>query len=326
MSIGIKRIIVARTDRIGDVVLSLPVFASIKKCHPDATTIALVRNYTSDVVASSPYVDVVLTCEEDESINSIRKKLEQVNADAILHLFPRFKLSAASFLAGIKLRIGTAYRWYSFLFNAKVHEHRKYSTKHESEYNLTLAEAAGCTEKIHDIGLKVNFEALNRVRSFLLENNSEKFIIVHPGSGGSAFEWGQNNFRVLVQRAIADLNMKVIVTGTASEFAICSYVSNGIAVNAPGKFPLLEFMALLSEAEMFISNSTGPLHLAAAMGTAVIGIYPNNKPMTPVRWAPLIDRRIILTPEDGSDNLSAVPVDKVIRSILEFAAVRKHDE
>lgn len=322
----IKRIIVARTDRIGDVVLSLPVFASLKKCHPRIETIALVQDYTSDVVSSSPYVDSVVTYDPNESIYLTTKKLVRVNADAILFLFPRFRLSAAALLAGIRMRVGTAYRWYSFLFNTKVHEHRKISIKHEAEYNLALAEALGCREKIYDIRLNPNEEASNRVKAFLRENNIERFVIIHPGSGGSAFEWGQNKFRQLVESIIAKLDMKVIVTGTSSEFTLCKNTSNGIAINTAGRFSLLEFIALLSEAEMFISNSTGSLHLAAAVGTAVIGIYPNNKPMTPVRWAPLIERKIILTPKDGSDDLSLVSVNEVMRSVLKLVTVKTHEE
>lgn len=188
--------------------------------------------------------------------------------------------------------------------------------KSEAEYNLTLVETLGCKAKVMDIGLDIDKTALNAVDAFLNENCLSKFVMVHPGSGGSAFEWAADNFREVV-KIISDINgVNVVVTGTASERSICKKISEGIgnAVNAAGGFSILEFIALASKAELFISNSTGPLHLAAAVGTPIIGIYPNKIPMTPVRWSPLTDKKVILTPGDGSDNLSLIPVEDVILS------------
>ncbi|MFZ1081178.1 MAG: glycosyltransferase family 9 protein [Candidatus Kryptoniota bacterium] len=318
-----RRIIVSRTDHIGDVVLSLPVFASLKKCFPGSQIVALVSDYTADVVRSSPYVDEVITYSAGESIFSTVQKFKNAKLDAILFLFPRFRLSAAAYLAGIPIKVGTAYRWYSFLFNRKVHEHRKTSKKNEAEYNIALADILGCKKKSFDMTLKLNADAVARVKMFLEENNLGKFIVVHPGSSGSAFEWGADKFRKLVESIPADLQEEVIVTGTAPEHSLCEAISKGIlrATNTAGKFSLLEFIALLSEADAFISNSTGPIHLAAAVGTPVIGIYPNKEPMTPIRWAPLTDRKVILTPNDGSDNLALITINDVIESTRKFISV-----
>ncbi len=319
----IRRIIVSRTDHIGDVVLSLPVFASLKKCLPESEIMAFVSDYTADVARSSPYVDDVITYKAGDSIISTMMRFKIFQPDAILFLFPRFRLSAAAFLAGIPIRVGTNHRWYSFLFNKKVSEHRKYSVKNEAEYNTALAEVLGCKEKSFDITLKLDVAALDHVKNFLRENNLNKFIVVHPGSSGSAFDWSADRFRDLVTRLPDNLQTKVLVSGTVEEHSLCESISKGIpgVINTAGKFSLLEFIALLSEAEAFISSSTGPIHLAAAVGTPVIGIYPNKRPMTPVRWAPLTDKKIILTPKDGSDNLTLITVDEVLRSARELMPV-----
>lgn len=318
------RIIVSRTDHIGDVVLSLPVFASLKRCFPESKTFALVSNYTSDIALSSPYVDDIIIYNPAESILTNYKKLKKSNADAIVILFPRFKIAAASFLAGIPIRVGSAYRWYSFLFNKKVREHRKNSIKNEAEYNLTLIEMLGCKEKTLDVTLNINETALNGVNGFLNQTCMSKFIVVHPGSGGSAFEWGTDNFREVVKIMTQTFGLNVVVTGSATEYSVCRQISEGIgnAVNAADRFSVLEFIALLSKADLFISNSTGPLHIAAAVGTPVIGIYPSKKPMTPVRWAPISDRKIILTPKNDSDDLSLISVTDVIESFRKLITTK----
>ncbi len=313
----LKRIIVSRTDRIGDVVLSLPVFASLKECFQESQLIALVSGYTSDVVASFPDIDTVITSEADDSVWETARKLRAIRADAILFLFPRFRLATAAFIAGVPIRVGTAYRWYSFLFNRKVREHRKDSIKSEAEYNLSLASAIGCTAKTLSTRLRIDEKGLNRAREFMSRHGLGKFVVLHPGSGGSATDWSTDNFRKLCAEIIANTDFNVVVTGSTQEESLCAEVASGLqrCLNAAGKFSLLEFIAFLSMADVFVSNSTGPIHLAAAVGTPVVGIYPNNKPMTPARWAPISDRKVILTPADGSDDLNGVSVSQVLNSI-----------
>ena len=312
-----RKIVVSRTDNIGDVILSLPVFATLKKSFSEAETIALVGNYTSGIVRSSPHVNTVITSDADESLWATYKKLKAIGADVMVALFPRFKIAAAALLAGIPIRIGTAYRWYSVLFNKKVYEHRKDSVKSEAEYNLTLLEPLGCKEQILDTTLNIDVRASRMVDGFANDHCLSKFIAIHPGSGGSASEWDAENFRELIKEITNLSDLNVVVTGIASEHYTCAKICEGLgnAINTAGRFSLLEFVALLSKADLFISNSTGPLHIAAAVGTPLIGIYPNGKPMTPVRWAPLTDKKIILTPKDGSNDLSEISVSEVLESV-----------
>jgi lipopolysaccharide heptosyltransferase III len=319
-----RRIIVSRTDRIGDVVLSLPVFASLKQCFPAAELTALVREYTMDVASSFHAVDRVLTYEASESILSTVRKIKATDPDAILLLFPRFRIALAAFLARVPVRVGTGYRWYSFLFNRKVYEHRKDSVKSEAEYNLSLAEAIGCSAGISETRLTVDAGALRKVKEFLAENSIDRFVAVHPGSGGSAADWSRSNFRELSAAIVKGLDVSIVVTGSAQEKELCAAISEGNpkCVNAAGLFSIREFIALLSMADSFVSNSTGPIHLAASVGTAVVGIYPNNKPMTPLRWAPITKRKSILTPPDGSDDLTKVSVQEVVRSVRDFALLK----
>ena len=108
MSNEFRRIIVSRTDRIGDVVLSLPAFASLKKCFPDCELTAFVREYTAEVVRSFHAVDNICTYDPEESFLTTVGKLKRIQADAILFLYPRFRLAAAAFIAGLPVRAGTA--------------------------------------------------------------------------------------------------------------------------------------------------------------------------------------------------------------------------
>lgn len=96
----LRRLVISRTDHIGDVVLSLPVFASVKKCFPEIKTMALVGSYTADVVRSCRWVDEVVACDPDESLISVYRKLKHAAPDAIVVLYRDSRLQPQVFWRG----------------------------------------------------------------------------------------------------------------------------------------------------------------------------------------------------------------------------------
>ena len=147
-----EKILIVRTDRIGDVVLSLPMAELVKKKYPDCKVAYFIRDYTSPLIDGNPFIDEVVVAEESNGEILFKKNLEKIkskNFDTCVVVNPTLKISLTLFFAGIKNRIGTGYRWYSFLFNKKVFEHRKYAEKHELEYNVNLLNKIGIGFKDH---------------------------------------------------------------------------------------------------------------------------------------------------------------------------------
>ncbi len=114
-----KHILVARTDKIGDLLLSLPVFQTLKAAFPQARLTALVSPYAKEIVQNHPSVDAVELLEPQEGLWKLAGRFKTLAPDIFISLYPRPQQVMAAWLAGIPTRIGTAYRWYSFLFNEK---------------------------------------------------------------------------------------------------------------------------------------------------------------------------------------------------------------
>ncbi len=307
MSNQFKNILIVRTDRIGDVVLSLPLAKIIKEKYPDAKITFLVREYTKALAVNNKFVDDVITLKETssgiplfENIKEIRSK----NFDTAIVVYPTFKISLIIFLSGIKTRIGSGYRLYSFLFNKKVFEHRKDAVKHELEYNLSLLKTIGIenTGGINNVSfdLDVNNNSLLKVEDVLNSiglTDNEKFIIIHPGSGGSAVDLPVEKFRELIG-LLTDKKVKVVLTGSENEFNICNKLKlNDFVFNLAGKFNLDELIALIEKSSLLVANSTGPLHIAAALGKFTFGFYPKVKVCSAQRWGPYTDKKFIYEPE-----------------------------
>jgi heptosyltransferase III len=302
-----KNLLIVRTDRIGDVVLSLPLAAVIKKRYPDCKISFLLREYTRPLAENNKYIDEILLLKTEgdkvlivENASQLKKK----KFDSVIVVYPTFNISLIVFLSGIKVRIGTGYRWYSALFNHKIYEHRKTAEKHELEYNLSLLEHLDITsineEDKKEFSILPDSESSSKVSLFLnsLEIQSDQqIIIVHPGSGGSSVDLPLSKYRELIALITERTSFKVIITGSKAEFEICSLlVINEKVYNCAGLFSLRELIALISRASFFISNSTGPLHIAAASGINVIGFYPHAKACSAKRWGPYSDKGMVFTP------------------------------
>jgi len=303
-----KNILIVRNDRIGDVVLSLPLAGLIKKHYPDCKITFLLRNYTKDIANGHPNIDEVIILKEDNGRIPVWKNVNQLKKglfDASIIVYPTFITALIIFLARVKSRVGSGYRWYSFLFNKKVFEHRKYAEKHELEYNVNLLKVFGIEESISTknvlYDIHINKTSMEKVDKILTDSGVEfekKIIIVHPGSGGSAIDLPIEKFSVLVNNLSLLDEANIIITGNEDEKNICSTISaNTNAIDLSGKFNLSEIICLISLSEIFISNSTGPIHIAAALGISTVGFYPKIRACSPERWGPYTQNKVIFTPE-----------------------------
>ncbi len=307
MSNQLKNILVVRTDRIGDVVLSLPLARIIKEKYPDAKITFLVREYTKALALNNPFIDEVITLEEKSSKVLIRKnvvKLRKQNFDIAFIVYPTLKISLIIFLSGIKNRVGSGYRLYSFLFNKKIFEHRKDALKHELEYNLGLLSAIGIknTGGINNVSfdLNVSKSSLDKVSATLNSigiRSDEKFIIIHPGSGGSAVDLPVEKFKELI-KLLTDKKYKIVLTGNEKETEICQKLTlNEYVFNLAGRFNLEELIAIISKCSLLVANSTGPIHIAAALDKYTFGFYPKIKVCSAQRWGPYSKKSFIYEPE-----------------------------
>lgn len=301
-----QHILVVRTDRIGDVVLSLPMISVLKANFPSARIAMLLRSYTKELAEGQPGLDAILLYDEHGTLKPfwvMRSELRRSRFDMVILAYPTFRLALLMLFAGIPVRVGTGYRWYSLLLNRRVYEHRKTAEKHELEYNCSLLTRIGATveryEKPRLVLSDQHRRAAAHVRSELGLLPSDRVLVLHPGSGGSARDWSPSNFAQL-GRAMIQKGYRVIVTGGPGEEALVQRV---VREAGEGVQPLVNRLSLnalaafLQTVDLFISNSTGPLHIAAAVGTPVIGFYPPIRACSPLRWGPYTEKKTVFVPD-----------------------------
>jgi heptosyltransferase III len=315
--LNLDKIIIARTDSIGDVMLTLPLCGLIKKVYPKVDIVFIGRNYTRAVIECCSHVHQFISYDDllDLSFTEQCDSLKTINANAIIHVFPDSGLMKIASAARIPLRIATGHRLSAWLYcNRKVFFSRKKSNDHEAQLNCKLLAPIGITE-IPDLKKISNYYGFSADRiiptgkTSYLEvqfNSSKKKVILHPFSKGSAVEWGIDNFKKLSELLSSD-HYEIFLTGTAAEGE--KIKSSGVTwgnhvSDISGQLSLVEFIAFISKCDAIVAASTGPLHIAAALGIQAIGLYTPKPPMHPGRWAPIGSKAIALVanehPEEGA--------------------------
>lgn len=289
------RILISRTDSIGDVVLTLPMCGVIKSLYPTCHIIFLCRDYTAEVVKMSQYVDEVIpydainTLAPEEQVDQVKK----LKADIILHVFPRKEIAMLAEKANIPLRVGTLsrlYHWYTC--NRKIHLPRRNSPLHEAQLNLRMLKSIGIDRDLlpEEIPAYYGLDRIPVLSESLRKQLDTKRInvIFHPRSKGSAREWGLANFEKLLEE-LPDENYKVFVSGTRQEGdSMRDWLNQHPRLtNLTGAMSLREFIAFIAACDALVAASTGPLHIAAALGKTAIGLYVPMRPIHPGRWRPL---------------------------------------
>jgi heptosyltransferase III len=300
-------LMLSRTDSIGDVVLTLPMAGYIKSYFPNCKIVFLGRNYTNSVVDLSEHVDEFLSWDELSQL-PIEERNKKLKADVIVHVFPVKEIARAAKQAKIPLRIGTTNRLYHwFTCNKRIKLSRKNSDLHEAQLNLKLLEFLSIPTdiRLEDVKNYYGFTATqpltDEFKNLLSKNKFN--IILHPKSKGSAREWGLENFSKLIDALPKD-KFSVFISGTKEEGVLVKPLleKHKDVTDLTGKLNLAQFISFISHADGLVAASTGPLHIASALGKKAIGLFAPMRPIHPGRWMPLgRDAHPVVLNKDCSD-------------------------
>jgi len=297
-----KKIIVFRTDRIGDLVLSFPVVEALKASLPEAQVDLFVNPYTVPVANLQRNVSTVVP-DAYSGLAALNEFLKSQQYDLAVHLFPVPRLALATFLAGIPVRVGTMYRYFSPLYNRRVRLHRKKAGMHERDLNLKLLEGIGIPTEGATVGLEIperfHREIVDRLAAKGIDASGDAFVVVHPGSGDSSLNWPAEHFGRLGNQLLGS-GIPVVLTGGDRDRTVVDQARacmDGGGTDLCGELDLEQLAALYSAASLIVSNSTGPLHLADALGTKVIGIYSPYVSAAPHRWGPYGQPENVFVPD-----------------------------
>jgi heptosyltransferase-2 len=294
-----KRILVMRSDKIGDVVLSTPVLESLRRAFPNAYISLLVRPYTVSLVKDNPFIDGLLVYDKQRIGRNPLRTLSFVLAvrrqrfDCVLILNPSVRTHIIAFLAGIPRRVGYDSKA-GFLLTDRVANTKHEGRKHESEYTLDLLRALGVDPGRPAISIVLNPEILAWADEYLDRlgiAKGSRFCMINPGTNDLSRVWSPQRYAEVADSLVRDRGCKVIITSGRPDAAVARQVLGHMrqpGIDVIDKTSLIEQAAIISRCSLFISPDTGPMHIASALGVPVIALFGRKDPgVGPQRWGPL---------------------------------------
>jgi heptosyltransferase-2 len=298
---SLRRILIIRTDRIGDMIISTPVIKALRRAYPGAYIAVLVRPYTVSVIRGNPYIDEVIvydkkTVESDPVsffgfVGYIRSK----KFDITLVLHPTNRVHLLAFLAGIPRRVGYD-RKLGWLLTDRLPYTQVQGKRHQRDYMLDIIRHIGIEPGDLSYDIPVDPEAERWARDLFEKEGlsaDTKVAVLNPGASCPSKIWPAAGYAAVGDYLAGRLGFKVIVLGgpQALDVKTCRDVIAAMKIkplDLAGKVDIPQTASLFRRVHLVISADTGPMHIASAVSVPLVVIFGRNQAgLSPLRWGPV---------------------------------------
>lgn len=323
-----KTNLLIRMDKIGDLVLTLPVDQVF---DPSDKTVWFITQglefFPENASPKRQYIGFQKSFSWPEFKRMV-SEIKKIRPDRAIVFYGPWWVGLALLCARVPLRYGVKSKWHSFIFfNRGLRQKRSRAEKHEAQYGLELAEYAA--------NKKLSFEELkplslsSGLSPAILERwNLDQYIVVHPGMAGSALNWPIQKYIEFI-RETSKSSVVVVTSGPSDKKyvdPIKAEFQGNPCVRILEGLSLKELLLVLERAKGVLAPSTGVLHLAASTGVPALGIYSPIGVQRAIRWGPRGKRARSLTPEVQDNNfdpetvMDTLSVEKVLTTFNEMVS------
>ncbi len=314
-----KNILIVRTDRIGDVILTTPAVEVLRKNFPHAKISMIVAAATRDLVEGNPYLNEVIM-DDRKGVHRgmlgfwrLARLLRQRKFDLAVVFHTKRRTNAFCFLAGIPDRIGYHNNKWGFLLTKRIKDVRPLGEKHESEYCLNVLRFLGIENGRGQMSLPLEKGAELWAEDFFRQCHFEpveRIVAIHLGASGPEKRWPVERFAETMNSLQEKYPCQFVLIGAADIQVLALDMKPLLKVpshDLTGQTSVSQLASLLKRCHLLISNDSGPVHVAAAVGTPVVSIFTRNQPgINWERWRPLSSNAKVVSVSPGSSDPIAV--------------------
>lgn len=305
-----KRILIVRTDRIGDVILSTPVIKALRDANPFSYIAMMVKPYTKVIVEGNPYLDELIIYDKEGKEKSwlaslkFAFELKKKKFELAVVLNPSNRSNLIPFLAGIPKRVGYN-RKLGILLTDRIEDTKHEGKKHEIEYNLDLVRYLGIEPQDKATFMATDPESEKWVEDIFKKENikpTDKLVVLNPGSSDNSKIWPAQRYAAVGDN-LAQRGCKIIILGGPGDREITQQIMSLMHnpfINMVGNNNISQAASFLKKCSLFISTDTGPMHIASSLGVPIIAILGRNQAgLSPTRWSPHNKNSLVLHKDVG---------------------------
>ncbi len=289
------RILVIKLRAVGDVLLSTIVTKNLRLAFPTAQIDYLTEPPSVEILRGNPYVDSIQVHDRKRMTGArLIRFVRRQRYDLVIDLFGNPRTALLTRLSGARYRVGYRFRNRTYAYNimATPRGHQV----HNTQFNLDALEAIGIA--IHDRNIYFQFSPgdAHYVDQFLSSSGADLRLLVGVNAGGGWYtkRWGLDRFADLADRLIGEYGANVLLVWGPGQLPEAEKIRSLMRrrVLIPPATTLKQLGALLNRCTCVISNDSGPMHIAAAVGTPVLGIYG---PTSPLLQGPFGDKHVTVS-------------------------------
>lgn len=303
---GLEKILIRGTNWIGDVVMTLPAVAAIKKTWPQARIAVLAKPWVAEVYRLSPDVDEIVPFTQPGNHSGVMGKwrltreLRRYRFDGAILLQNAIEAAILALLAGIPIRAGYNSDVRGPLLTHSVRRTREIRRGHQIDYYLEMVRALGCAPAGRNVRLRPGKDYTETAARLLgtfgiTEAAGRPLIGIAPGAAyGPAKKWFPERFAAVADRLIDDTGAQGLLFGSGGDRTSTDAVAKNARhplIDIAGKTDLKEAIALMARCDLFISNDSGLMHVAGALGIPTLAIFGSTNPAA---TSPVGDRSVVI--------------------------------
>ncbi|MBN4054675.1 glycosyltransferase family 9 protein [Nitrospira defluvii] len=319
--------------------LAYPSFALLKENLPEAKLYVLATPYTKPLADVCPWIDTLIIDSEPRaswrSGFTLAEVLRKEQFDAVITLFSTSRVALATSLAKIPYRLAPATKFAQVFYNHRLVQRRSRSEKPEHIYNQDLVrhflETQDMPIKKEPCPPYLHFDEkyIRQLKSHFCKRNrvepGQGLIFIHPGSGGSSGNFTIEQFAKLARNLKSEQGHHFIISAGPDELPQAKTVSALLGITPHTLYHSTEGLMAFSEhiqfADLFISGSTGPLHIAGALDIPTVAFYTRRRSASSLRWQTLNSpsKRLSFSPKKEADpeDMQSIDVLKTAQTISE---------
>jgi heptosyltransferase-2 len=289
----VRRILVRATNWVGDVVMSLPALEVVRENFPSSSITVLARPWVVPLFKNHPAVDAIIPFRQMKGIFAYCRELMRVaklirnNGFDLAILFQNaFEAAFLAYLGGIKFRVGYRGDGRGFLLTHRIVKTEEVLKSHQVEYYLSLLKAMGWGGTSREPHLYAAQEDMENARRLIHEKGimeGDYVIGLSPGAlFGDAKRWPADRFARIGDWAVERWSAGVLVLGSGNETDICEVLCGSMAhepYNLCGRTTLGVAVGLVRHCSLFVTNDSGLMHIAAALGVPTLAIFGSTDPV-----------------------------------------------
>lgn len=289
----IKKILLIRLRRIGDIIMTTPSITALKEAFPGAFISYIVEEPYKDLVERNPSLDKVIVLKKKQGIKDFFKlirKIQKENYDVVLDFHGGPRASLITLFSGAKLKLGYKIKYRSFIYDIKLPRAVKSGHIHSVDNHLNLVKALGVNIEI-SLPLflpQARPDEIEKVKKFIDEHRLEghKIITIHISAGNEFRYWGVDNIVKLSDLLDNLPGVQIVLIGTSEDQEAEEEIlekSKARLLSLVGKLNLRELRELICRSSLFVGPDSGPMHIAASTATPIVALFG---PTLPAHFSP----------------------------------------